>query len=217
MWPVGLTAEPSQGQSPPGTPKWRGRKSSTQLTAERCGLDAPALTRAACGLILDRCQLPSRSGRRQSDDASPLALRIVVVDDHPVVCDGVVLLLSRQDRAEVVGTAFSGAVAIEVTRASAPDVVLLDMRLPDTDTHRLIRQLMATQHCVKVLLFTAHPDPAVVERALAAGASGCLLKDVTSDELVDALREVVRGRRVLDPRLSSRPDLALGPRSQLCR
>ena len=140
------------------------------------------------------------------------ALRVVVVDDHPVVCDGVALLLSRQDGADVVGAAFSGSGAVDVTRACTPDVVLLDMRLPDTDTDSLIRQLKAAAPAVKVLLFTAHPEPAIVERALAAGAHGCLLKDVTSDELVEALHDVARGGRVLDPRLSSRPDLALGPR-----
>lgn len=143
--------------------------------------------------------------------------RVLVVDDHPVVCDGVSLLLSRDPRTEVVGSASSGAAAVEAAADLLPDVVLLDLRLPDADPARLVGRLRAAAPRCAVLLFTAHTDGDAVQAALRAGAAGCLLKDVGTLELVTALRDVAAGRTVLDPRLEDRPDAGLQGRLDALR
>lgn len=139
-------------------------------------------------------------------------LRLLVVDDHPVVCDGVTLLLSREESVEVVGSAERGRDALLAAAELRPDVVLLDLRLPDADPPRLVAQLLSATPRCRVLLFTAHADTAAVEACLEAGAAGCLLKDVGTQELIGALHAVAGGSRVLDPRLGRRPDLGLRER-----
>lgn len=139
-------------------------------------------------------------------------VRVLVVDDHPVVCDGVTLLLSRDATVEVVGSAERGRDAVSEAGRLRPDVVLLDMRLPDTDPPRLVAQVLAAAPGCRVLLFTAHSDASAVQSCLEAGAAGCLLKDVGTAELISALHAVVAGGRVLDPRFGRRPDLGLRER-----
>jgi two-component system nitrate/nitrite response regulator NarL len=144
-------------------------------------------------------------------------LRVLVVDDHPVVCDGVRLLLSRDDGTEVVGSAVSAAMAVQALTDLQPDVVLLDVRLPGVDPAELVSRLRAFAPRCAVLLFTAHMDAPELKAALAAGASGCLLKDVSTEQLAAALRDVVAGRTVLDPRLEQRPDNGLQERLDALR
>lgn len=144
-------------------------------------------------------------------------VRVLVVDDHPVVCDGVRLLLSRDRRTEVVGSAVSDGAAVQATADLQPDVVLLDMRLPEVDPARMVGRLRAAAPRCAVLLFTAHTDAPAVQAALRAGATGCLLKDVGTEQLVTALHDVVAGRRVLDPRLENRPDTGLQARLDALR
>lgn len=140
------------------------------------------------------------------------SLRLLVVDDHPVVCDGVSLLLSRGSNIEVVGNAERGRDAVLAAAQLRPDVVLLDLRLPDADPPRLVSQLLSAAPGCRVLLFTAHADVAAVQACLEVGAAGCLLKDVGTAELINAVHTVVSGRRVVDPRLGRRPDLGLRER-----
>lgn len=144
--------------------------------------------------------------------AARTVVRVLVVDDHPMVCDGVSLLLSRDAGVEVVGRAERGRDAITETARLQPHVVLLDLRLPDTDPPRLVAQLRAAAPDCRVLLFTAHADGASVQSCLEAGAAGCLLKDVGTAELIGALHTVVAGGRVVDPRFGRRPDLGLRDR-----
>lgn len=144
--------------------------------------------------------------------AAHAVVRVLVVDDHPVVCDGVSLLLSLDAGVEVVGRAERGRDAVTETARLQPHVVLLDLRLPDTDPPRLVAQLRAAAPSCRVLLFTAHADGATVQSCLEAGAAGCLLKDVGTAELIGALHTVVAGGRVVDPRFGRRPDLGLRDR-----
>ena len=147
---------------------------------------------------------PVRAGRS--------IVRLLVVDDHPVVCDGVSLLLSRDASIEVVGSAERGRDAVTETARLRPDVVLLDLRLPDTDPPRLVAQLLVAAPQCRILLFTAHADSVAVQSCLEAGAAGCLLKDVGTEELISGLHAVVAGGRVVDPRFGRRPDLGLRER-----
>lgn len=149
--------------------------------------------------------------------ASAGPVRVLVVDDHPVVRDGVELLLSRDHRAEVVGAAASEAGAVESAAQLQPDVVLLDLRLPGGDPVRLVGRLRAVAPRCAVLVFTAHTDTAAAVAVLRAGAAGCVLKDLGTEQLVAALEDVVAGRSVLDPRLEDHGPADLQERLDVLR
>jgi DNA-binding NarL/FixJ family response regulator len=125
----------------------------------------------------------------------------MVVDDHPVVRDGVALLLRGEPALVVVGSAESGRTALERAPDLAPDLVLLDLRLPDMLAPEVVVGLREVVPDARIVVFTAHGDHHGVQAALDAGAHGALLKDAAATDLVDALRRVLRGERVSDPRM----------------
>jgi two-component system, NarL family, nitrate/nitrite response regulator NarL len=125
---------------------------------------------------------------------------VMVVDDHPVVRDGVALLLRAEPALVVVGSAETGRAAIDRAPALRPDLVLLDLRLPDMLAPEVVAGLRAVVPKARVVVFTAHGDHHGVQAALDAGAQGALLKDAAATDLVAALRRVLRGERVTDPR-----------------
>lgn len=127
-------------------------------------------------------------------------VRVMVVDDHPVVRDGVALLLRSDAGFRVVGGADTGRSAVAGVTDIDPDVVLLDLRLPDLGAPEVVRGILARCPGVRVVVFTAHGERHAVRAALDAGAHGCLLKDAGTTDLVAALRAVLRGERVVDPR-----------------
>jgi DNA-binding NarL/FixJ family response regulator len=127
--------------------------------------------------------------------------RVLVVDDHPVVRDGVALLLRGDPALVVVGSAESGRTALERAPQLSPDLVLLDLRLPDMLAPEVVVGLRELVPAARVVVFTAHGDHHGVQAALDAGAHGALLKDAAAIDLVAALRRVLRGERVTDPRL----------------
>ncbi|MFF3373727.1 response regulator [Streptomyces sp. NPDC002680] len=120
------------------------------------------------------------------------SIRVLVVDDHPVVREGVVTQLSRHGGIEVVGYAADAAGAVRECARERPDVVLLDVRLPDALAADVVPRLRAVSSSSRILLFTAFPEHAAVAPSLAAGACGLLVKDASGTALRDALREVVR-------------------------
>jgi two-component system nitrate/nitrite response regulator NarL len=128
-------------------------------------------------------------------------VRVLVVDDHPVVCDGVRALVFQTPDIEVVGSARSARDAVTRARELQPDIVLLDLRLPDMLGSEALPQVIAAAPHARVVIFTAYDDHAALSAAMDAGAHGCLLKDVTDTDLVDQLRRIVVGVRVVDPRL----------------
>jgi two-component system, NarL family, nitrate/nitrite response regulator NarL len=127
--------------------------------------------------------------------------RVLVVDDHPVVRDGVALLLRGDPALVVVGSAESGRTALERAPQLLPDLVLLDLRLPDMLAPEVVVGLRELVPAARVVVFTAHGDHHGVQAALDAGAHGALLKDAAAIDLVAALRRVLRGERATDPRL----------------
>jgi two-component system, NarL family, nitrate/nitrite response regulator NarL len=127
--------------------------------------------------------------------------RVLVVDEHPVVRDGVALLLRGDPALVVVGSAESGRTALERAPQLLPDLVLLDLRLPDMLAPEVVVGLRELVPAARVVVFTAHGDHHGVQAALDAGAHGALLKDAAAIDLVAALRRVLRGERVTDPRL----------------
>ncbi|SDJ14951.1 DNA-binding response regulator, NarL/FixJ family, contains REC and HTH domains [Actinokineospora alba] len=136
-----------------------------------------------------------------------MTIRIMVVDDHPVVRDGVSLLLRSDPAMQLVGAAESGRTAIERIAELAPDLVLLDLRMPDMLAPEVITELRKVHPSARIVVFTAHSDHQGLRAALEAGANGCLLKDVAGTDLVSALRRVLRDERVIDPRILPSADV----------
>jgi two-component system, NarL family, nitrate/nitrite response regulator NarL len=136
-------------------------------------------------------------------------VRVLVADDHPIVLDGVTLALQATSWLQVAGYARNGADAITAVERFQPDVVLLDLRLPDMLGPEVIRALLAVHPTLKIVLFTAYPDHAALGAALAAGAHGAILKDTERADLVDVIRRVVAGERVVSTGVSADSQLLL--------
>ncbi|HEV8653006.1 MAG TPA: response regulator transcription factor [Actinomycetes bacterium] len=131
-------------------------------------------------------------------------IRVAVVDDHPVVREGLVTILVRSASCEVVAEASSGAEALERFPAAEPDVVLVDLKLPDSTGMALIDRLCRLLPDAKLVVITAYEEAGLVREALRLGARGYLLKDSSAEALVAAVRSVSMGQRVVDPALAGR-------------
>lgn len=135
-----------------------------------------------------------------------MTIRVLVVDDQPVVRAGFRLILEQQPDIEVVGEAGDGAEALLVARSEAPDVVLMDIRMPRMDGIEATRRLAGpdVREPRRVLILTTFDLDEYVYAALRAGASGFLLKDATRDELVHAVRLIAAGDALLAPGVTRR-------------
>jgi two-component system, NarL family, response regulator DevR len=131
-------------------------------------------------------------------------LRILVVDDHEVVRQGLVALLGRRDEFQVVAEAGSLSEALAATRRFVPDLVVMDVRLPDGSGIEACREIRSEYPEIKVVMLTSYPDEEAVLSAIIAGASGYLLKQVRGRDLVAALEAVGRGDSLLDPAVTER-------------
>lgn len=131
-------------------------------------------------------------------------IRILIVDDHPVVRDGLVAALSTQSDFEVVGEAGTGEEAIEATRRLTPDVVMMDLEMPTLDGVAAIERLKADDEAVKVIVLTAFDTDERIVRAVEAGVDGYLLKGAPRDEIFEALRVVQGGGTLLQPVVASK-------------
>lgn len=129
--------------------------------------------------------------------------RIVVADDQPVIAAGFAALLDAQPGLEVVGTAANGRELVDLVARERPDVALVDVRMPLMDGIEATG-LITRDHATKVLILTTFDLDAYVYDAIRAGASGFLLKDVTADRLVEAVRIVAEGSMLLGPAVSQR-------------
>lgn len=131
-------------------------------------------------------------------------IRVFIVDDHELVRRGIATFITTADDIEVVGEAASAAQAISRIRAVAPDVVMLDVRLPDGSGVDVCRDLAATLPTARCIIMTAFHDDEAVLAAVIAGAAGYVRKDVTGNALIDGIRTVAAGRSMLDPGLVAR-------------
>ena len=134
---------------------------------------------------------------------SSTPVRVFVIDDHPVVVQGVAMLVRNDPRLCVVGDARSAAEALRVLPELNPDVVLLDLRLPDMLASESARRIRAILPRARILVFTAHSEHPALQLAMQSGAHGALLKDVADADLADAIVRTARGETVLDPRLTA--------------
>jgi len=131
-------------------------------------------------------------------------IRVLIVDDHPVVRDGLRGILTSDPEFDVVGEAADGAEALARARAAQPDVILMDLRMPGVGGVAAIRSLAEADIPARVLVLTTYDSDTDVVPALEAGATGYLLKDAPRDELVRAIRSAARGEAVLAPSVASR-------------
>ena len=131
-------------------------------------------------------------------------VRIVIADDHPIVRSGLSGSLGSQPDFDVVGEAATGLQAVELAATLQPDLILMDIRMPDLDGASATRRIIAENPGARVLVLTTYTTDADVLRAVESGAVGYLLKDVPHDELFRAVRAVARGERYLAHSVATR-------------
>ena len=133
-----------------------------------------------------------------------MAISLLIVDDHPVVRDGVRGMFTADPRFEVLAEAGDGAEAIAAAERLRPDVILMDLRMPRTDGVTAIKELAKRGVPSRVLVLTTYDTDSDVLPAIEAGATGYLLKDAPRDDLFAAVRAAAEGRTVLSPAVASR-------------
>jgi DNA-binding NarL/FixJ family response regulator len=131
-------------------------------------------------------------------------IRLLVVDDHPVVRAGMVAMLGEESDFDVVGEAANGAEALGLVPRLRPDVVLMDLRMPVMDGAEATARISAEPNAPQVLVLTTYDTDADIIRAVEAGARGYLLKDAPTGVLADAIRRAARGETVLAPPVAAR-------------
>lgn len=131
-------------------------------------------------------------------------LSILIADDHPVVRDGLRGMLESQADFEVVGEAEDGAQAIQLVEELGPDIVLMDLRMPQVDGVTATREIKRSQPETQILVLTTYDSDADILPAIEAGATGYLLKDSSREELYKAIQATARGETVLAPTVAAR-------------
>ena len=155
-------------------------------TARPCAPDAP------------------RPDRPDPDRGGPARIRLLVVDDHPVVRSGIVGMLSGEDALEVVGQAADGAAAVELAGELALDVVLMDLRMPGLDGVEATRRILAAPDPPRVVVLTTYDTDGDILPAVEAGAIGYLLKDSPREDILAAVLSAAVGRSALSPAVTTR-------------
>ncbi len=131
-------------------------------------------------------------------------IRVFLLDDHDVVREGLRFLLERQDDIEVVGEAATAAEATARIPALKPDVAVLDARLPDGSGIEVCRAVRSIDPSIRALILTSYDDDEALFAAIMAGASGYVLKEIRSSDLVTAVRQVAAGNSLIDPALTAK-------------
>ncbi|MGW0948924.1 response regulator [Streptomyces sp. NPDC002623] len=131
-------------------------------------------------------------------------IRVVVVDDHAVMRAGVLALLADEPTIEIVGEASDGREGVGLVERLAPDVALLDLRMPVLDGVAATTEIVALPEATRVLILTTYDTDVEIERAVEAGAVGYLLKDTTREQLAAAIHSAARGETVLAPKVAER-------------
>src|SRR6478672_47982 len=133
-----------------------------------------------------------------------MSVRILIVDDHTVVRAGLAMLVNAEDDLDVVGEAGSARDAIFEARSTKPDVVLMDVMMPDQSGLEVVPQLLHESPDAKVLVLSMQDDPRYVREAFEAGARGYVLKEAADTEVITAVRAVAAGERYVHPALGAR-------------
>lgn len=140
-------------------------------------------------------------------------LNVVLAEDHSTVREGIKLLVNAQDDMQVVGEAGDGAAAILKVREHRPDVLVMDISMPEMNGLKATKRLKTEFPDVKILTLTRHDDDSFLEQLISAGASGYVLKQSAPDELINAIRTVGAGRSYLDTSLTGKVMTSFGSRT----
>jgi DNA-binding NarL/FixJ family response regulator len=132
-----------------------------------------------------------------------MGIRILITDDHHVVRRGLTFFLKTQKDIEIIGEAGNGREAVELTRTLKPDLVLMDLVMPEMDGIQATKIIKTEMPEIKILMLTSFSDQDHVIPALEAGASGYQLKDIEPDELIDCIRKIMSGENQLHPKATS--------------
>ena len=130
-------------------------------------------------------------------------IRVLAVDDHPLLREGIIGLISSQPDMTMVGEAATGAEAVAQFLATRPDVVLMDLQMPEMDGIEAIRRIRAGSSSAKIIVLTTYGGDTLAERALTAGAHAYVLKSLVRKELLETIRAVHRGRKRIQPEVAS--------------
>jgi DNA-binding NarL/FixJ family response regulator len=131
-------------------------------------------------------------------------IRLIIADDHPVVREGLRAVLDSEPAVEVVGEAADGSEVLGLVGSLEPDLVLMDLQMPELDGVAATRRIRRDHDGIEVLILTTYDTDADITRAVAAGATGYMLKDASREELMQAIRLAARGESVLSPKVASR-------------
>ena len=131
-------------------------------------------------------------------------IRVLLADDHAILRAGLAMLINSQPDMEIVGEAGDGPECVKRAASVKPDVVVFDLTMPRTDVSKTIRELSSARAGMRVLVLTMHDDPAYLDMALAAGASGFVTKRAADPELLAAIRSVHSGRSFVDSTVERR-------------
>lgn len=141
-----------------------------------------------------------------SDTGAQSPIRVLCIDDHRLVRDGVALIISQQPDMEVVGSAATGEEGVALFMRLRPDITLMDLQLPVMTGLQALREIKRVAPDARVIILTMYRGDEDIYRALSAGAATYLLKDTVSDDLINVIREVHAGKRPLGPEVQARLD-----------
>ena len=137
-------------------------------------------------------------------DAPRAQIRLLIADDHALILEGLVAMISRQDDMVIVGKAANGQEAVELWEAHRPDVTVLDLRMPGLSGVGAIRQIREKDVCARIIVHTTYDTDEDIYQAIRAGAKGYLLKDAPICELLSCVRDVHAGRTCIPPALAAK-------------
>ena len=144
-------------------------------------------------------------------------LRIILAEDHETIRDGLKLLVNSRSDMEVVGEADNGTTALQLAEEFSPDVVVMDISMPELNGLQATKKLKDKSPQVKVLILTRHSEPGYLQELLRAGASGYVLKQSKSEELIRSILAVAAGQTYLDPAVTERAVTQLRESGQIAR
>ncbi|HWS55335.1 MAG TPA: response regulator transcription factor [Pyrinomonadaceae bacterium] len=141
---------------------------------------------------------------KQSPTTAPTVLRVLLAEDHEMVREGIKALVNAQPDMEVVGEASGGRLAVQLAQEVQPDVIVIDISMPELNGLKATERIRQVCPHVRVLTLTRHTDAGFIQQLFAAGASGYVLKQSASAELVRAIRAVAAGGNFLDPQITGK-------------
>ncbi len=129
-------------------------------------------------------------------------IRVLVVDDQPLICDGIAKLLEGEKEIQVIGKAYSGEEAIEKANNLKPDIILMDIRMPGTDGIEATKVIKSNNPSIQVIAISVYEEEDLIIQMFQAGAVGYILKDISLENLVKAIKNVYKGNAMINQRIS---------------